>query len=358
MKMTKATYNLLLRLVAGVAASLILVGAIAMRDQRAAKNVYRAASGIDPSRVVMTIDGKEVNAEEYLYWLSYYCDYYSQYMSYMDITDWSTELEPGFTAGDYIAQQAELQTLSMVTQYAVIDNWAQEAGITLTEEDVADIDAQRAASIEQLGGEAAYQQWLQSLGISDDFITHSLGNSYLINHLSDAYHEKGSAIYPDEGQLNDYTDSHEYFGALILFIDTCEMDETAKADAFANMNEYAAELGQAADPDAAFAEIAKELGLDTNIATFTADVMEDGFIAGLKEVDIGAVTGVISTEEGCYVAIRKEPATNGILDDMLNEEFAQRCADAEVVYNDEVYGSVNTLTFYRKLLAARGTPLA
>ena len=358
MKMTRTTYNLLLRFVAGVAASLILVGAIAMQGQRAAKNIYRTASGIDPSRVVMTVDGREINAEEYLYWLSYYCDYYSQYMSYMGITDWNTELEAGFTAGDYIAQQAELQTLSMVTQYAVIDNWAQEAGITLTEEDVADIDAQRAASIEQLGGEAAYQQWLQSLGISDGFIVRSLGHSYLINHLSDAYHEEGSAIYPDEGRRNDHMNSHEYFGALILFIDTCEMDETAKADAFANMNEYAAELGQAADPDAAFAEIAKELGLDTNVATFTADVMEDGFIAGLKEVDIGAVTGVISTEEGYYVAIRKEPATNGILDDMLNEEFAQRCADAEVVYNDEVYGSVNTLTFYRKLLAARGTPLA
>lgn len=358
MKMTRTTYNLLLRLLAGIAASLILVGAIAMIGQNADKNLYKNASGVKPDRIVMTVDGQDISAEEYLYWLGYYCDYYSQYLSYMGLTDWSSELEPGFTAGDYIAQQAELAVTSQVTQYAVIDNWARETGITLTEEDVADIDAQRAASIEQLGGEKAYQQWLQSLGVSDDFITRSSGYSYLINHLSDAYCTEGSAAYPGAERLNAYMDENEYFGASILFVDTCEMDQEEKVDTLKTMEAHAATLREAEDPDAAFAEIAEEMGLNSTAITFASDELEEGFISELEKVEIGAVSDVITTEEGCYLVIRREPTMDGILQGMLNQEFADRCANAAVTYNDDVYGSINTLTFYKKILAARGTSAA
>ena len=275
----------------------------------------------------------------------------------MGITDWNMELSEGFTAGDYITQQAEMQAISMVTQYAVIDGWAQEGGISMTEEDLADIDAQRAASIEQLGGEKAYQQWLQSLGVSDAFISRSLSHSYLINHLSDAYCTEGGAIYPDEESLNAYIDEHEFFGASILFVDTCEMDKTEKTKAKKEMEGYVTKLRKAKDLDAAFAEIAEKLELDPASITFTADEMEEGFIAGLKKVKIGSVSDVITTDEGYYVAIRRQPELESILQGMLNEEFADRCANAEIIYNDEVYGSINTLTFYKKLLAARGIPV-
>lgn len=354
MKMTKATYNLLLRFMAGVAASLILVGAIAMIGQSRGKNLYREASGVKTDATVMTVNGQNISAEEYLYWLSYYCDYYNEYLNYMGISDWNAELAEGFTAGDYIAQQADMQALSMVTQYAVIDGWTQESGIALTDADLADIDTQRAAAIEQLGGEKAYQQWLQSLGVSDAFIARSLSHSYLINHLSNAYCTEGSAVYPGEERLNAYISENEHFGASILFVDTCEMDKEAKEDTLEEMKSYVAELRKAADPDQAFAEIAEKLGQDPSAATFAADEMEEGFITGLKKVEIGAVSDVITTEEGYYVAIRKEPSMDGILQEMLNEEFADRCANAEILYNDEVYGSINTLTFYKKLLAARG----
>ena len=357
MKMTKATYNLLLRFVAGVAASLILIGGVIMLEQKNAKSLYQNASGVETSAVVMSVNGQEVSAEEYLYWLSYYCDYYKEYMEYMGVSDWNTELSEGFTAGDYIAQQAEMQAVSMVTQYAVIDGWAQESGLALTEEDLADIEAQRAASIEQLGGEEGYQQWLQSLGVSDAFIERSLTHSYLINHLSEAYCTEGSAVYPDEESLNAYIDEHEYFGASILFVDTCEMDKKAKAAALKDMKGYVTKLRKAKDQDATFADIAEKLGSEPEAVTFTAEEMEEAFITGLKKVKIGSVSEVITTEEGYYVAIRRQPELTGILQGMLNNEFADRCANAEVVYNDEVYGSINTLAFYKKLLVARGTPV-
>ncbi len=358
MKLTKASYHLLLRFLAGIAASLILVGAIAMIDQSAGKNLFKNASGIKPTEVVMIVNGQDISAEEYLYWLSYSCDYYNEYLRYMGIDDWNTELSEGFTAGDYIAQQADMQTISMVTQYAVIDGWTQEVGIALTDEDLADIDAQRAVSVEQLGGENAYQQWLQSLGVSDAFISRSLGHTYLINHLSDAYCTEGSAVYPGKERLDAYLDEHEYFGASILFVDTCEMSKEAKDSALKEMKGYVSELRAAKDLDATFTEIAAEMALDPSAVTFTSGEMEVGFIAGLEKVDIGSVSDVITTEEGYYVAIRRQPELEGILQGMLNEEFADRCVNAEIAYNDKVYGSINTLTFYKKLLSAREASVA
>ena len=353
MKMKKDTYRLLLRFIAGLAASLILVGATALISQSSSKNLYKHASGVNPDSVVMTIGGQDVSAQEYLYWLSYYCDYYNQYLQYMGITDWNTELSEGFTAGDYIAQQGELQALSMVSQYAVIDSWANEAGITLTDADLANIAAQRESSIEQLGSEQAYRQSLQAVGIDDDFVVESLSHSFLISHLYEAYCTEGSSIYPGAASITEYADAHDYLGALILFTDTCEMGKAEKEVALTQMKGYATSLRQAEDADSAFAVIAEKLGLNPTVTTFAADQMEASFVATLKSLPMDSVSNVITTDEGYYVAIRREPDTEIILNDMLNDTFAERCQNADVSCNDKVYGSIHTLTFYQKLLAAR-----
>lgn len=354
MKQTKTTCRLLLRFIAGLAASLILVSSIALID-RNNNSLYQNASGVKLNSVVMTIDGQDISAQEYLYWLSYYCDYYNQYLQYMGVSDWNTALGEGFTAGDYIAQQGELQALSMVTQYAVVDNWANEAGITLTEEDMADIAAQRASSIEQLGGEKVYLQNLQAMGLDDDFVVQSLSHSFLINHLYEAYCTEGSSLYPGAESIAAYAQSHDYLGALLLFKDTREMGEAEKAEALTQMEGYAASLRQAENKDTTFAVMAETLGISTGVTTFTAEQAEEHFVTALKALPVDGVSDVITTDEGYYVAVCKEPDSASICSDMLNETFALRCQNAEILYNDKVYGSIHTLSFYQKLVAAQNS---
>ena len=354
MKLTKNTYNLLLRLIAGIAASLILLGATVLITQKTSKSLFRSASGVKPESLIMTVDGRDIYAEEYLYWLDYYCDYYNQYLTYMGVTDWNTELEPGFTAGDYIAQQAELQTVRMILQYAVINNWADEAGITLTDADLQDIAVQREMSVEQLGGEEAYQQWLKNLGVSEAFIDRSLEHSYLINHLSELYCTEDSPLYPGQEAIDAYSNSHEYLAASILFIDTHEMDSTAQEAALAKMDGYSATLRASQTIDEDFSKIAAELGVEDVVTTFRTDTVDPKIATAVKQLYMNTASSVVKTDDGYYVVVRRYPETKGVIADMLNEEFTQRCADAEIVYNDEVYGSINVLSFYRKLLAAQG----
>ena len=354
MKLTKNTYNLLIRLIAGIAASLILVGAAALISQKTGKNLFQNASGVKPESLIMTVDGQDIYAEEYLYWLNYYCDYYNQYLNYMGITSWDTEVDAGFTAGDYIAQQAEMQTVRMILQYAVINNWAKEVDITLTEEDLQDIAAQRELSVKQLGGEAGYQQWLKDLGISESFINRSMEHSYLINHLSELYCTEGSVLYPSQEAIDAYTNNHEYLGASVLFIDTCEMDGTEKEAALEKMKGYSDTLRNSQKIDEDFSKIANEMGIEDAVTTFNSEAVDAKIATAVKQLYMNTASDVITTDEGYYVVVRRYPETSGVVTDMLDEEFVQRCADAEIVYNDEVYGSINVLSFYKNLLASQG----
>ena len=140
------------------------------------------------------MNGKPVTCEEYLYWLAYDCEYLSTYVQ--DI-DWSAELTSGITYGDY----AQTDTLETVKLYSVVRAWAEEAGITLTEEDQEALDAQRLEYVTYYGGEEAYQRQLAIQGISEEAYDHIRETAYLYQRLQDAFCTEGSALYPDGAAL-------------------------------------------------------------------------------------------------------------------------------------------------------------
>ena len=128
------------RLIAGVLVSVALVGAISLtggmkKGSRTDGLLYKA-SGLHPDGQLLLVNGETVTCEEYLYWLAYDCEYLSTYVQGID---WSTELTSGVTYGDY----AQTDTLETVKLYSVVRAWAEEAGITLTDEDQEALDAQR-----------------------------------------------------------------------------------------------------------------------------------------------------------------------------------------------------------------------
>ena len=81
--MKKETFNLVIRALIGVAASLIIVGAMGLiTEAQGDKTFVEQASGLKGTDVVMTVDGEAVTAEEYLYMTSYA----AQSLSYYGIT--------------------------------------------------------------------------------------------------------------------------------------------------------------------------------------------------------------------------------------------------------------------------------
>ena len=132
------------RFAAMLVVSVLMVLWIASGDRMSAgqrtDGLYYEVTGIHPDAVLMRINGEDISAEEYLYWLAYDCEYLSNYVPNVD---WSAELTAGVTYGDY----AKTEALETVKLFSVVRAWVQEAGVTLTEEDQAELETQRQAYV-------------------------------------------------------------------------------------------------------------------------------------------------------------------------------------------------------------------
>ena len=90
------------RFAAMLVVSVLVVLWIASGDRMSAgqrtDGLYYEVTGIHPDAVLMRINGEDISAEEYLYWLAYDCEYLT---SYVPNLDFSAEVSNGMTYGSY-----------------------------------------------------------------------------------------------------------------------------------------------------------------------------------------------------------------------------------------------------------------
>ena len=292
------------RLIAGVLVSVALVGAISltggMKKGSRTDGLLYEASGLHPDGQLLLVNGETVTCEEYLYWLAYDCEYLSTYVQGID---WSTELTSGVTYGDY----AQTDTLETVKLYSVVRAWAEEAGITLTDEDQEALDAQRLEYVTYYGGEEAYQRQLAIQGISEEAYDHIRETAYLYQRLQDAFCTEGSALYPDGAALAQYAADNNYLTGRVVFVPAGDGAED-------EANGYLKRLQEAEDKLAEHAAICQEREVDQQ-----------------DSITFAAAEG-----------------------DALSEQaLAHRRSAANVVFNEDLYSTIDTGAFYEKLVALR-----
>ena len=338
--MKKETFYLIIRFLVGTALSLLLCAGMIMTEKLGSnKPLIQQASGLKGTETVMTVDGEPVSAEEYLYMVSYS----AQTLSYYGITDLSTELGEGYTAADYVAEQAE----SQVVQQAVIRKWAKDAGVTLTEEDQSVLQAQK----DSYGDD--FQMLLKVNGISEAQYDQLIGTSLLYDRLYSAYCAEGGNLRPSDSDLTAMAENHGLMTADVLFISTAELDDTGKADAKALMEDYARQIGAAEDRAAAFAAL--ETGETVSVTTgVTYDNCEETVLnTALAALAENEVSGVIEDEGGYYVALRRATDLSAVAEMAFGEDMSARMANAQVEHNDAVYNRINVAAYYTKFSVAR-----
>ena len=338
--MKKETFRLTIRFLVGTALSLMLCAGMIMTEKLGSnKPLIQQSSGLKGTETVMTVDGEPVSVEEYLYMVSYS----AQTMSYYGITDLSMELGEGYTAADYVANQAESQAV----QQAVIRKWAKDVGITLTEEDQAVLQAQKDAYGDD------FQTLLKINGISEAQYEQLIGTSLLYDRLYSAYCAEGGNLRPSDSDLTAMAENHGLMTADVLFISTAELDDDGKADAKALMEDYARQIGAAEDRAAAFAAL--ETGENVTVTTSaTYDSCEETVLnTALAALAENEVSGVVEDESGYYVALRRATDLSAVAEMAFGEDMSARMANAQVEHNDAVYGKINVATYYTKFSAAQ-----
>ena len=103
------------------------------------ESIFREAAGLSPDAAALTVDGREVPAWRYLYWLTYACDYIAGLL-------WGEEIRWEDTVdGTDLEAYAREQALAGAALYATVENWAEDYGCVLTDEDSAAMDREWAA---------------------------------------------------------------------------------------------------------------------------------------------------------------------------------------------------------------------
>ena len=99
-------------------------------DSQGRTSFLGEAAGLEEDTVLLTVDGREVPAWRYLYWLAWTCQQMRErYAASGTALDWDT---PG--SGGTLAQYVKDQALADTVLYAVVENLAEKAGYASSEE--------------------------------------------------------------------------------------------------------------------------------------------------------------------------------------------------------------------------------
>ena len=338
--MKKETFHLIIRFLVGLAASLLICSGMIMTEKIGSnKPLIQQASGLKGTETVMTVNGEPVTAEEYLYLVSYS----AQSLTYYGITDLNTELGEGYTAADYVREQAESQAV----QQAVIRKWAKDVNVTLTEEDQAALQAQKDAYGADL------EKALKLNGISEAQYDQLMNTSALYNRLYAAYCGADGEMRPSDSDLTAMAEDHGLMTADVLFISTTELDDAAKADAKALMEDYARQIAAADDKAAGFATLEAGENVTVNAGVTYDGCDETALNTALAALAEDEVSSVIEDESGYYVALRRPTDLNAAAEMAFGEDMSARMANAQTAYNEAVYSKIDVAAYYTRFSAAQ-----
>ena len=334
-----------IRFLAGVIASAVLVGAFAltggMKSGKRTDGLMYQASGLHPDGELMSINGQVVSCEEYLYWLAQDCEYLA---SQVEGLDWNAAVTEGMTFAEY----AKADAAEAVKPHAVVRAWAQEAGITLTDEDKAEMAAQREQYVTYYGSEEAYLRQLELVGISEETLELTQAGQYLYRDLYEAFSTPGSGLYPDEATLADYAAAQKYMGVYVVTVDDDKDAEGVARDLLARWQ-------AAEDKESEYAAICEELGQEIGSAVTLAAVEGDPLSSAIEALEVGGMDAVIDPyEDGtCYVVMRTETDMSAVAQTYFDVLWEQRLESAVVVTNSKLYDASDAGTFYQALAQLR-----
>ena len=320
-----------------VAALLVCLCLAACSAPTETGGILGQASGLEEEAVLLTVDGREVPAWRYLYWLAYTCDRVAARYRDAGVTlDWRAPLEGG-TLADYAKDQA----LADTALYATVENWAEKYGCRLSE-----TEQQAAAEHE----EPEYLEKLADMGLDQARALELENVGKLYAKLCALANQPGSALAPGEEALAAFAAGDGRMTVDRILIAAGDDREAARekaAEAFARLN-------GAEDQGAVFDTLAKA-GDDT--AGPRTVLPGDGQLPqeleeAARSLAVGQCSGILESDEGFSILRRLAPETKDLVDDYLDSLLQKAASEARTTLT-EAYDGLDTEAFYTALETLR-----
>ncbi len=334
-----------------------------------ATDVAQEVLGFPNDTVLLTVNGADVTAEEYLYWLGNMTSYYDMMMSMYGSSlnlDEAVDSD-GTTWGEQLKEIAyQNAVLIAVTPEAAARN-----GVTLDDEDLAELRQQRESNIESAGSEAKYAYQLQGMNISDETSFGLDLTSALFTKLEETYTQKlltagGAEALTDEDVAAYVEETGLLRAKHILLLtkdpDTGEdYDDAKKAEQKAKAEDILAKLRE--DP-AQFDTLMNENSEDSGLSSypdgylFGPNEMVTEFEEGTRALAVGEISELVESTYGYHIILRLDADCEESRQECAESKFNEMMSavvESAVVEKKPEYDSFTTKDYYEGLLAFQDT---
>lgn len=335
----------------------------------AADDIAYQATGISRDTVLFTVDGRDITADQYLYWLLTSISEAKNAGYLADDEAWEETIEDQPTS-DYLKGQA----LEISKLYAVVANHAEEAGAGVTEEQRAEAEEQ----LDQMGSlyEQYYglttQEWLDQQCITREGYLSLNDAYYQVQNLQSSMEEAGE-LTPTDEDIQNMIDSEGIYNCKHILIafpaheDGSEVTDEEKAATKAEAEALYQEITSAADPITAFDNAMNEKSddgrdetsgelLKPNGYTFlSTGALLDGssslvteFVTAGTALAEDEISAPVETDYGYHILLRQnadnEDTRAAYPNYAMNQMLEQWTADAKVETTD-AYDKLDPKTF-------------
>ena len=362
-------------LCAGLSGAL-LIGAMAgcstadPQPTPAADDIAYQATGLARDTVLFTVDGRDVTADQYLYWLLTSISEAKSAGYLADDEAWEETIEDQPT-NDYLKNKA----LEISKLYAVVANHAEEQGANVTEEQRAEAEEQ----LEQVGAmyEQYYglttQEWLDQQCISREGYLSLNDAYYQVQNIQTSMEEAGE-LTPTDEDIQNMIDSEGIYNCKHILIafpthdDGSDVTDEEKAATKAEADALYQEITAAADPIAAFDSAMNEKSDDGRDETsgellkpegytfLASGALLDGssslvseFVTAGTALAVDEISAPVATDYGYHILLRQnadnEDTRAAYSNYAMNQMLDQWTADAKVE-TTEAFDKLDPKAFY------------
>lgn len=290
-------------------------------------DVAYQTAGVTRDTVLFTVDGTEVTADEYLFWLLQSVASAKQSGYLADDDAWEEELN-GVPTAEYLKEDARNTSVL----YTTVSNHAAAAGLTVTEEEQAEADAELETLTQRVDSYygMTLQEYLDQQCISEAAFRKLNQVPYLARSLQTQMEEAG--YYKAKHILLAFPENED--GSAV----TDEQKAAVKAEA----DQLLAQIRTAADPLVEFDKVMNERsedGRDENNQLYAPDgylayagQMVPQFESAAKALAVGEISEPVETNYGYHIILRQ---------DFTDEERQQLRDSMAAIYPDYAMSKLN-----------------
>lgn len=329
---------------------------------------YQAAK-ISSNQAIVKVDDQPVEAGEYFYWLTSEIlqQKYSGYLS--DDYVWETTLSDGTETAEGLKSRA----LDTAVLYQTVRNKAAEWGVSISDEDQAELDEQMEDLVEQYGGEASFQEALDQFCVSKEQFIAVTKVRYLYNGLRDKLEEAGELDEVTDEELEAFAEREGIYGAKHILVATrhsnedgtyTDFTEEERAEAKAKAEDIREQIRQAGDSEEKFDELMNRYSEDGRDADgnlyspdgytyVTPNYMVAEFEKGATDLEIGQVSDPVESDFGYHIILRLPLNMEEVRENYDKfEELVNQWTEEAVVTTTTAYNKLDPHDFYVNLQSA------